>query len=170
VAAHQDQRQLVVAAAARWPAVVEAGLAVERLQPGQQLGPLGTAPVAAQPVDRPAPGGGDQPGIRMVGQPVARPGAKGLLGGVLDGVLGQLDIAGPTAQDRHRPWPVGAVGSGDLVAHLDDQAVSRRGWEGSQTWPAVQTGGSVWHVNRVQLAGGGEAKPPAPVPHSMAWV
>jgi hypothetical protein len=80
MAAHQDQRQLVVVAAARWLTVVEAGLAVDRLQPGQQLCPLGPAPVAAQPVDRLAPGGGDQPGVRVVGDPVAWPGSKGLLG------------------------------------------------------------------------------------------
>ena len=131
MAAHQDQRQLVVVAAARWPTVVQAGLAVDRLQPGQQLGPLGPAPVAAQPVDRLAPRGGDQPGVRVVGDPVARPGSKGLLGGVLDGVLGQVDLAGPAAQDRHRACPVGPVGGRDLIAHLDDQAVSRRCREGS---------------------------------------
>ena len=54
MAAHQDQRQLVITAAARWPTLVDVGLAVDRLQPGQQLGPLGPAPVAAEPVGRAA--------------------------------------------------------------------------------------------------------------------
>jgi hypothetical protein len=137
MAAHQDQRQLVVVAAARWLSVVQAGLAVDRLQPGQQLRPLGPSPIPAQPVDRASAGGGDQPGVRMVRDAVARPGSEGLLGGVLDGVLGQLDIAGPTAQHRYGACPVGAVGGRDLVAHHDDQRVSRMCREGSHAWLAV---------------------------------
>ena len=100
--------------------VVEVGLAVHGLQPGQQLGPFGATPVTAEPIiafrravviDPPSGGRAGRRAATL----------KGLLDGLLHRVLGQLDVARPTAEDGHRPRPVGAVGGRDLFIHIEDR-------------------------------------------------
>ncbi len=84
---------------------------------GQPGGPVGLGPVAAQPVDGLAPGRGGQPGARVVGDAVARPGRDRGHEGVLGRLLGQLHVAHPPderGQDRRPLVPEGPL---DRVVH-----------------------------------------------------
>ena len=65
--------------------------------------PAGPRRFAAQPVDGLIPGGGDDPAGRAGRQAAGRPARRGAGEGVLDRVLGDVDVAEHADQDRDRP-------------------------------------------------------------------
>jgi len=56
----------------------------------------------AQPVDRAVAGGGDDPGAGIRRDTVARPALRGDRERLLDGVLGEVEVAERADQDRDR--------------------------------------------------------------------
>jgi hypothetical protein len=58
--------------------------------------------LAAQPVDRAVAGGGDDPGAGIRRDAVAGPALRGDRERLLDGVLGEVEVAEPADQDRDR--------------------------------------------------------------------
>jgi hypothetical protein len=68
--------------------------------------------VAPDAVDRPVARGGDKPGPRVVGRPVARPAFGGGRERLLRGFLGELKVAEEADQRREEPAPLVAE---DLV-------------------------------------------------------
>jgi hypothetical protein len=97
VAAGEDQAQ---------PVVGHGALLGRRLRLAPQQDRLGVAVLAgrlpAEPVDRPVPGGGDDPAGRARWRPGRRPAPHGLGEGVLDRLLGQVDVADDADQDGDR--------------------------------------------------------------------
>ena len=61
------------------------------------------AAFAAKAVDRPVARGADDPGTRVVGKAVARPALERDRERVLDGLLGEVDVAEYPDQGRNRP-------------------------------------------------------------------
>jgi hypothetical protein len=86
VAAREDQAEPLV----RDHVWVIGFLGPER---GEQLGLALERPLAADPVDRAVAGGRQQPGAGVGGGAVARPALERGGEGLLDGVLGELDVA-----------------------------------------------------------------------------
>ena len=106
VAAGEDQPQPVVddRALVVHGRLLMAGL-LQPCQLGQALGAVGDGPVPAQAIDRAPPGGGGDPCPRVGRDAVAPPHGDRPLEGVLDRVLGELEVA-DLADERgqhHRP-------------------------------------------------------------------
>ena len=80
-------------------------------QDGQGLGLGGVAGGAAQAVDGLAEGDADQPGLGALGHAGLGPMHKGRSGGVLQRILGQLEIAHAGDQGSKDAPPVGAQGN-----------------------------------------------------------
>jgi hypothetical protein len=76
------------------------------LQPGElpeRLGLLAEPLLAAQAVDGAVAGGGGDPRAGVVGHPLPRPSLDGDGEGLLDGLLGQVEVADDPDQGRDRP-------------------------------------------------------------------
>ena len=84
-------------------------------------------PLAAQAVDRPVARGREDPGQRRVRRPVARPAGERDRVGVLQRVLGAVDVAEGARQDRQRPPVLLADDAGDGVAAVGRQSNSMIG-------------------------------------------
>jgi len=96
VAAGEDQPQPVVGDGVHL-VVLPAG----RLQQGQGSPALGQPALAAEPVDGLVAGGGDDPGPGPVGDARARPTLDGDQEGLLDRLLGQVEVAEDTDEGGH---------------------------------------------------------------------
>ena len=81
-----------------------------RLARRHRLGP--------QPVEHPAPGGGHQPGGGPVRDAVARPGARGGLHGIREGVLDEVEATELREEQGDQPPP--------LLAHRRRERLVRR--------------------------------------------
>ena len=83
------------------------GALLGRLVPGVEQGGLGVpvlpGGLPAEPVDGPVAGGGDDPAGRARGQAGRRPPLHGRGERVLDGLLGDVDVAEDPDQDGDRP-------------------------------------------------------------------
>jgi hypothetical protein len=109
VAAGEDEAQSLV-----WDHVRLLRLA-RRFQRREQLGlPLEGA-VAADPVDRPVARRRQQPGTGPFGSAVDRPALERDGDGVLEGVLGEVEVAEDADQAREDPPPLGAEDALELV-------------------------------------------------------
>ncbi len=84
-------------------------------------------PLAPQAVDRPVARGREDPGQRRVRRPVARPAGERGRVGVLQRVLGAVDVAEDARQDRQRPPVLLADEPGDGVAGVGRQSNSMIG-------------------------------------------
>src|SRR5437588_6059116 len=105
---------------------------------GVQQSRLGVAVLArglaAEAVDGPIAGSGDDPASRAGWRPARRPALDGRGEGVLDRLLGDVDVAEDTDQDRHGspvllpkyPLDVGAGEGG----HAPDQPSRKTWWNG----------------------------------------
>jgi hypothetical protein len=82
---------------------------------GEQLGLALERPLAADAVDRPVAGGRDDPRTRVRRDAVARPAFRGAYEGVLDRVLGEVEVAENAAEDRDRAGALVAVRADQLV-------------------------------------------------------
>jgi len=119
VAACEDQAQAVVAHGAllgRFVAGVEQqGLGV----------PIVAGRLAAQTVDRPVAGGGDDPPRRARWKSGRRPPPQGRGERVLDRLLGEVDVTEDADQDGHRAAVLGAEHTLDIRSgqgrHAGDQ-------------------------------------------------
>src|SRR6187551_1823748 len=90
-------------------------LGLARLQRGQQLGlPLKRA-VTADPVDCPVSSRRQQPGARPVGRPFHGPALQRDRGRVLEGVLGEVEVAEDADQACENAPPLGAEDALELV-------------------------------------------------------
>jgi len=78
----------------------------------EQPGLLRERAIAPDTVDRPIPRGGDEPRARVVGPAVARPPLGGRRERLLDGFLGELEVAKEADQGREDSSPLVAE---DLV-------------------------------------------------------
>jgi hypothetical protein len=125
VAAGEDQPQPLVADHAGVLRLVagvqECGLGV-LVPPGR---------LAAQDVDRPAAGGGDDPSRRARRDAVARPAADGLRPCLLEGVLGDVEIAEDADEDGDRAAVLGGEDPGDLVRPAHPASLNGRTSMGS---------------------------------------
>ena len=110
MAAHEDELESLVRDRAGVHAVLRGVL--PRVLPGrgrrrrQQAKFGGQDAIAAQPVDGPAPGRGDQPGRRVVGYAVGRPALRRDREGFRGGVLGEVPIAEVADQRGQHPAPL----------------------------------------------------------------
>jgi hypothetical protein len=76
-------------------------------------GPTSALPAEpADPVDRPVAGGRDDPAGRARRHPVGRPSLDGRGESLLDGFLGEVEVAEVSGQDGHRAAVLGAVDVG----------------------------------------------------------
>jgi hypothetical protein len=66
---------------------------IEALEATEQLGLALEVSLAADPVDGPVPGDRDEPAGRVGGSAVPGPALQRLLDGVLEGVLGEIEVA-----------------------------------------------------------------------------
>jgi hypothetical protein len=99
VTAREDQREPLVGDRAHVVVLLIRG---EFGQPGQ-LGPFCLKrPLTAEPVDRPVAGGGDDPRARAGRDSVAWPAFRRHGEGLLNGVLGEVEVAERADQDRYR--------------------------------------------------------------------
>jgi hypothetical protein len=105
MAAREDQAQPVVAHRALVGRLLGARNPFDWLVAGVQQRRLGVALIArgfaAQAIDRPVAGGGDDPPGRARRQPFGRPAPDGDRERVLDRFLGDVDVAEDADQDRH---------------------------------------------------------------------
>jgi hypothetical protein len=85
----------------------------DRLELGQLVG---VATVAAQAVDRAVTGGRRDPRARVARRAVARPAGECELEGVLNGVLGEVEVAEDADQGRDRAPGLVPERAGDVVA------------------------------------------------------
>jgi hypothetical protein len=99
VAAGEDQPEPVVGDRVGLHGI----LGPQRLEAGQGLAFLGQAAISAQPVDGPVPGGGGDPRPRPVGDALPGPPLHGHHEGVLDGLLGQVEVAEDADEGCDRP-------------------------------------------------------------------
>jgi hypothetical protein len=99
VAAREDQCEALVGDRAHVVVLLVGG----ELDETAELGPLRLQrPFAAEPVDRPVAGGGDDPRARARRDAVPRPALGGDDEGLLDGVLSEVEVAERADQDRNR--------------------------------------------------------------------
>jgi hypothetical protein len=85
-------------------AVVEgAQVGLERGLASERLGLLGQAPAPSKPVDGAVAGGGRDPRPGVDRDAAIRPGLEGADEGVLDGLLGEVEVAGDPDQRGDRP-------------------------------------------------------------------
>ena len=133
------------------------GLLVEAHQLGQPLRAVGDRAVAAQAVDRPPPGGRGDPCARVGRHAVAPPGGHGRLEGVLDRVLGELEVADLADQRGQHDRPLLAErvrdGGGDRVGRR--RGAAHAGVFGRPS--AHSAGGITGRTSIVPLAGAGQA-------------
>jgi hypothetical protein len=119
VAAGEEQPQPVV----RQRAVGQVVVGLSRHQQLELLQLLLVAALPAQAVDRAVAGGAHDPGAGVVRQPVARPALERHHEGLLDRLLGEVEVGEDADQGRHRPSrlaPEQAVG--DLRGRFYDCA------------------------------------------------
>ncbi len=105
--AGEDQAQPIVGDG---HVVVRTGLRLDRRQLGlddgiarQLLGLVPKPAPAADPVDRPVPGGRRDPGTRVVGDPAVGPDLEGGDERVLYSLLGEVEVAQDADERRDRP-------------------------------------------------------------------
>ncbi|MEA2358065.1 MAG: hypothetical protein QOI62_1325 [Solirubrobacteraceae bacterium] len=128
MAAREDQAQAVVGQRA---GIVVVGrllvVAVELHEPVQGREAVVQFALAAQAVDRPAPSGGGDPGARARRLAVARPGGERDGEGVLERVLGELEVAAEMADQRGED-PPGLLAEGvlDRGGHMPGIAITGR--------------------------------------------
>ena len=87
----------------------------ERLHTCEQLGLAGEGLLTANPVDRPVPRGCDDPGAGVPRRPLPRPQLGSTHEGVLDRVLGEVEVAEDASEDRDAARTFVAVGAGEVV-------------------------------------------------------
>ena len=102
VAAGEDQPQAVVGELLALHGLLLC-LRPQPLEAGEDLGLHLERALAAQPVDRAVAGDPGDPGARVVGQPVARPSFERNHEGVLNRLLGEVEVAEDADQARDRP-------------------------------------------------------------------
>ncbi len=73
---------------------------------GEQRQPAGRHRLGPQPVEDPAPGGGQQPGRRVARYAVARPGARRRLERVAETVLGEVEATELRDQQGQQAAPL----------------------------------------------------------------
>ncbi len=100
VAAREDQPQPVVLDGAFVHRVPQG---LKGRQPTEDLRLLGQPSLPAESIDGPVPSGGGDPGPRAVGDPIAGPPFQRHHEGLLDGLLGQVEVAEHPDERRHRP-------------------------------------------------------------------
>src|SRR5581483_541456 len=89
----------------------------ERVQARQLLPLPREDALSAEPVDRPVPRGRDDPRARAGGDAVPGPSLERDGEGLLDGVLGQVEVAKRVRESGDRTSPLLAEDAGDRLRH-----------------------------------------------------
>src|SRR5262249_2841378 len=117
VTAREEQLQALV-----WDGRLEIHLLLSRVRHAQEPSLLLERLVAPDPVDRPVPGGGQEPGARVARCPLAGPALGGGREGLLSGLLGEVEAAEEADQVGEDASPLFAE---DLVEDRYPSATGR---------------------------------------------